>query len=224
MDLEVLARLYPPSSDPTVSADAESYYLTSSSLPDGMSTSDSRAMYARAATLLRRANAGAWLLLNSGFRRVELTGGFWDPAEPEWAVVMATTPEERSYIPAPQRLPPTAPRWARLAEQHRDVDEVLALLNEPAWRNLYKVWEIVRDNVSPNEPSKKVRAETLKAQGFTDAGDLEALRDNSCNPAAAADEARHARWGGPPPTVILSLAEGQRITRELVTGWLNSFP
>jgi len=169
---------------------------------------------------------GAARLRFVSYRPVELTGKFEDKHGHRYTVVEAGLAEFRARVPQFPQADPIAPRYVDLAAQHKDVRDGLALLANPepapGWDDLYKLWEIVRDNVSSNEPSKKARAAMLMEKGFVDAADLQAMHDNSCHPDAPGDEARHARWGGPPPDRILSLAEGRDIARQLVASWLDS--
>jgi hypothetical protein len=100
----------------------------------------------------------------------------------------------------------------KLAETNKRVSDALHFLAlQPNWWNLYKVFEIVKDDVQDQVyklvDEKKLRAFTGTAQ----------------SPRLLGDEARHAsaspKYFGPDePT---SLEEAQRLIRQLVEKWLQ---
>jgi hypothetical protein len=112
-----------------------------------------------AAPVLRRVN-GVARILSSDARPVGLTGRFSDETGRHHQVVLADSAEvwARAHpvrvsvggeqAPAP---PAPGPGYVQLAQTHPDVAEVLDLLGNadpaPDWAELYKVHEILLDNV-----------------------------------------------------------------------------
>lgn len=228
IDLDILAGLFPAPSDPTVSADADGYYLSSPSLPDTM-IDDGNALHAEATKLLRNVN-GAARLLSASYRPVELAGTFHDPAGHMTAVVVLETITVRGHVhavasvagqPAP---PPVAPSYIDQAGKHQDAADVLALLGKPTpldWSDLYKVYEIVRANVDtwPGLTGKGATAKLL-ATGWTAKAQISAFTAGANHQGASGSLARHARESGPPPTQAMSMPEGTRFIQDLVSRWL----
>jgi hypothetical protein len=173
IDLSILAELHPEPGDPAVRADGSGYYLTSPTLPDSL-VKDAGEMLTRASALLRTIN-GAPRVLSNSYRPVELNGTFRDSTDRQHAVVVADTAHIRAHVfaagvvisadgQAVQAPTPPAPKYIQLATQHPDVADALAILGrqEPLdWFDLYKLYEIVRDNVDPSPPgqSRKGRPE-----------------------------------------------------------------
>ena len=109
--------------------------------------------------LLRRVN-GVARTLSSDVRPVGLTGRFSDETGRHHQVVLADSAEVRARanpvrvsVSGEQPPPPPAPGpgYVQLAQTHPDVAEVLDLLGNadpaPDWAELYKVHEILLDNV-----------------------------------------------------------------------------
>jgi hypothetical protein len=143
--------------DPAVATNAEGYYL-SFTAPDVLLDDASR-LYDAASVLLRRVN-GVARSLSSDFRPVGLTGSFSDETGRQHRVAMADTAEVRARAnpvtvsgggAQPPPPPASGPGYVQLAQTHPDVAEVLDLLGNadpaPDWADLYKVHEILLDNV-----------------------------------------------------------------------------
>jgi hypothetical protein len=231
-DLGMLAELFPASDDPSVSVDSEGYYLTSASLDDDL-TADANAMYERASSLLRDVN-GAARLMRSDFRPVELTGRFSDPAENVHVVGLTDTIMVRAHLRASAVVvgpgvaaesEPTqsaAQGYVQLVAKHTDVQDVLALLGKsepPDWIDLYKIYEIVGDQVAGGP---KGREKALAATGWVTPGDLDAFKMSANHQGVSGDAARHARMSGSPRQHPMTIEDARQMIRVLVSGWFDS--
>lgn len=111
-----------------------------------------------------------------------------------------------------------APDYLKLAETNPDVRDVLALLGKPVdgldWFDLWKVWEVVRDNVGGFK--------AVIAKNWVPAADLAAFIPSSNHQAASGEAARHARDNRPIPTKVLSIDQGRELIRQLAAVWLNT--
>lgn len=237
IDLSILAELYPEPGDPVVTADRSGYYLTSPTLPDSLAN-DAGQMLVRAGMLLRTIN-GAARIVSSSYRPVELSGAFRDASDRQHVVVGAATAHARAHVFAVavvtsadgqpvQQPPPPAPEYIQLAAQHPDVADALTILGKPApldWFDLYKLYEIVRDNVDPSPPgqSRKGNQKKLIDTGWLTKPDLGAFTGSANHQLASGGAARHVREPGPGPTRTMSLDEGTQFIRDLVARWLSSF-
>jgi hypothetical protein len=237
IDLSILAELYPEPGDPVVTADGSGYYLMSPTLPDSL-VNDAGKMLARASELLRTIN-GAARVVSSSYRPVELSGTFRDSTDRQHVVAQAETAYARVHVFAaavvtsPNGQPieppdPPAPKYIQLATRHPDVAEALTILGKQApldWFDLYKLYEIVRDNVDPSSPgqSRKGNRKKLLDTGWATDPDLRAFTGSANHQLASGDAARHAREPGSAPTRIMSLEEGAQFIRDLVSHWLSSF-
>ena len=235
IDLSILAELYPEPSDPVVTADRSGYYLTSPTLPDSH-VNDAGEMLARARELLRTIN-GAARIVSTSYRPVELSGAFRDSVDRQHVVVEAETAHARAHVFAAavvtsadgqlvQAPAPPAPKYIQLAGQYPDVADALTILGKPApldWFDLYKLYEIVRDNVDPSPPdqSRKGNQKKLIDTGWVTKADLGAFTGSANHQLASGNAARHAREPGSGPTRTMSLDEGTQFTRDLVSRWLS---
>jgi hypothetical protein len=221
-DLLTLAGLF-REGDPAIAGDAEGHYL-SFSVPDGLLDDGSR-LYDAASLLLRRVN-GVARALSPEFRPVGLTGRFSDEAGRQHAVVLADSAEVRGRAFAavvatdgeqPPALPPPLPPgpvYVQLAQTHPDVAEVLDILGKadpaPNWSDLYKVLEIMLDNV----PS-------FYQRGWVTKDAISTFTGSANRKEVSGDLARHARLKGDPPKRTMTLVEAQQLIGALVTAWLD---
>jgi len=221
-DLDSLARLF-AEGDPKVGSDDEGYYITSSTF-EGL-LHDGGRLYEVASSVLRRAN-GVARALEDGFRPVKLTGRFSDDDGSHHTVVLADTAEVREKaMPIlvvkngePQQPPSPAPGYIKAAEDHFDVAEALDLLGKDVvaldWFDLYKIYEIVRENVGGEK--------ALLAQNWVPLSDLKAFTGSANLPAVSGTEARHARAPSGMPKRTMTLHQARSVISGLVLAWLGS--
>ncbi len=225
-DLVVLARNF--TGDPAIRCDdGENYYLTSSSL-DALFSNP--ADFRDAASSLLVPLNGASCVLNPDYRPVRLRGSYSDSEGRGHVAVLGTAVETATAFAmatvsvngVPQEPTPSpAPKLARLAGQHPDVTEVFRLMAgvDPLdWFTLYKVFEIVRDNVGGQQElinsgwkSRKKSRQELSA--FTASANL---------PHVSGDTARHARPNSGSPQHTMTPDEARRYISGLVRAWLDS--
>ncbi len=218
-DLGTLAELF-REGDPAVATDHEGYYL-SFTAPDGLLDDGARLSDA-ASVLLRRVN-GVARTLSSDFRPVGLTGRFDDEAGRQTAVVLVDSVETRTRVNSvtvsvgeeqPPPPPARGPGYVQLAQTHPDVAEVLDILGNadpaPDWAELYKIHEIMLDNV----PGFYQRGWVTKDQ-------ISAFTASANRKEVSGDLARHARLKGDPPKRTMTLVEARQLIGSLVTTWLD---
>jgi len=218
-DLLTLAELF-REGDPAVATDHEGYYLSFTAsdglLDDGARLSDA------ASVLLRRCN-GVARMLSSEFRPVGLTGRFSDETGRQHQVVLADTAEVRARAnpvtvsmggKPPPPPPAPGPSYVQLAQTHSDVAEVLDILGNadpaPDWSDLYKIHEIMLDNV----PGFYQRGWVTKDQ-------ISTFTASANRKEVSGDLARHARLKGDRPKRTMTLVEARQLIGSLVTTWLD---
>jgi hypothetical protein len=219
-DLFTLAELF-REGDPAVASDAEGHYL-SFAAPNGLFDDGSR-LYEAVSLLLHRVNGVARACM-SDFRPVGLVGRFDDETGRQAAVVLAETAEARARaFPAavmvdgqqPPMTSPPGPGYVQLAAVHPDVAEVLEILGKadlaPNWADLFKVFEIVNNNVTG-----------LRKRGWITSEEIRAFTASANRPDISGADARHARMSGDPPKRTMTLIEARQMIGALVTGWLDS--
>jgi hypothetical protein len=115
---------------------------------------------------------------------------------------------------------PPGPKDIELAQSHPDVAEVLSVLGKDSpsldWFDLYKVYEIVRDNVGGEA--------ALSGKDWLPKRDIKAFTVSANRPDISGDQARHARSSGPPPkrTRPMTLSEAQQmIPSSSGAGWIR---
>lgn len=232
-DLDALVELFRVG-EPKVGKEDDGYYLTSSDL-DGLMDDGGR-LFEAATRLLQRVT-GVARMLDSSFRPVTLPGTFVEDdgtgtgrrhhvvqadtavaRSKACAVIVSTGDEQSLASEPPPPPPPEGPPYIQLASSHPDVAEALEILGKPSvslnWVDLYKLYEIVRDRVG-NEQS-------LKAKKWVPNGELSAFKASANRPDVSGSGARHARMGGGPPKLTMTLAEGETFIRRLVVAWWNS--
>src|SRR4029453_15743436 len=106
------------------------------------------------------------------------------------------------------------PGYVQLAQTHWDVAEVLDLLGNadpaPDWAELYKVHEILLDNV----PGFYQRGGVTRDQ-------ISTFRASANRSEVSGDLARHALLKGNPPTRTMTLGEARQLIGALVRRWLD---
>jgi hypothetical protein len=218
-DLLTLAELF-GAGDPAVAADDEGYYL-SFSVPDEL-FGDGGRLHDAASVLLRRVN-GVARTLSSDVRPVGLTGRFSDQSGRHHQVVLADSAEVRARAnpvtvsvggeqpPAP---PAPGPGYVQLAQTHPDVAEVLDILGNadpaPDWSALYKVHEILLDNVP-----------AFYQRGWVTRDQISTFRASANRSEVSGGLARHAWLKGDPPRRTMTLGEARQLIGALVRRWLN---
>jgi hypothetical protein len=218
-DLLTLAELF-GEGDPAVATDNEGYYL-SFRVPDEL-FGDGGGLHDAASVLLHRVN-GVARTLSSDVRPVGLTGRFSDETGRHHQVVLADSAEVRGRanpvrvsVGGEQPPPPPAPGpgYVQLAQTHPDVAEVLDILGNadpaPDWAELYKVHEILLDNVPG-----------FYQRGWVTRDQISTFRASANRSEVSGDLARHARWKGDPPTRTMTLGEARQLIGALVRRWLD---
>jgi hypothetical protein len=218
-DLLTLAELF-REGEPAVATDDEGYYL-SFSVPDELFR-DGGGLHDAASVLLRRVN-GVARTLSSDVRPVGLTGRFSDETGRHHQVVLADSAEVRARanpvrvsVSGEQPPPPPAPGpgYMQLAQTDPDVAEVLDLLGNadpaPDWADLYKVHEILLDNVPG-----------FYQRGWVTRDQISTFTASANRREVSGDLARHARLKGDPPMRTMTLGEARRLIGALVTRWLD---
>jgi hypothetical protein len=219
--------------DPAIAADDEGDYYLSFTVPDEF-FHDAERLQATASVLLRRLN-GLGRVFDHEFLPVGLVGRFSDETGQQQQVVLADSAEGRGYAFAavavtegeqpPVPTPPSpGPGYLQLAEVDPDAAEVLAILSKPDslpdWFDLYKVLEIVSQNVSGLPGLKGLPR--LKKAGWVPAAQLEAFTASANHQGISGGQARHARMRGTPsPRLMMTLTEAQQLISALVKAWLD---
>jgi len=109
--------------------------------------------------------------------------------------------------------PRFGPKYLALASQHPDAAEALALIGktELNWVELWKVYEIIRDNIKPAKIDNKGWATKQEHGRFTGSAN---------HPGASGADARHARLSGGPPSRTMSLQQARHFIGDLVVCWI----
>ena len=236
-DLDRLVELF-PAGDIRVVKDGDEFYLAALEID---SEADGSKFYEVAPEVLQRVNGMARAMHPNDYRPVELVGRY-QVGENRHHVVLADCAEAREQampvtvvvgsgaIEARGRLtavgtvtrsgepaplpPPQGPKYLALAAQHSDVAEALTIMGnaEPNWVELYKVYEIIRDNIRPAKIEDKGWATKQEQSTFTGSAN---------RPDVGGAYARHARTSGVPPVRIMSLQQARHFIGDLVVRWIK---
>jgi len=222
-DLDTLGRQH-RSGDVTVERSGDNWVLTTAHWNADV---DFTVIRDEAGKLVRRLNAVA-RMLDEDFGAVELTGVFTDGSgvvvfgvtayaharAGRGAVVVTDADGNIVALPAPP--PSAAPGYVALAQRHGQVAEVLDLFAEPGewgWVDLYKVFEIVREDVGGEDQ--------LRDAGLALKREIAAFRASANLPSVSGSAARHARGSAGVPKHTMTIGEGRRFIRALVAAWLD---
>jgi hypothetical protein len=173
--------------------------------------------------LLRRVN-GVARTLSSDFRPVGLTGRFSDETGRQHQVSLPDTAEARARAnpltvsaggEQPPPPPAPGPGYVQLAHTHPEVAEVLDILGNadpaPDWLALYKVHEILLDNVPD-----------FYQRGWVTKDQISAFTGSANRKEISGDLARHARrFKGDPPKRSMTLVEARQLLGSVVIAWLD---
>lgn len=223
-DLEDLVDLL-PRGDTRVVKDVDGYYLSSVEIdhrPEGVP------FYEVAPRVLRRIN-GLGRVHNPKFEPVGLTGRYTEEGKVH-AVVTPDTARIRTRVSAPvvvvtgsdgqvvPPVPPPPPRGlarAQVAAARAEVDEALEIMGHPdplGWIQLYKIFEIVRDDVKPD---------SIADLGWASEIDVSAFTGSANRPDVGGAGARHARMGGSPPRRQMTEDAARDFISRLVASWID---
>ncbi len=108
--------------------------------------------------------------------------------------------------------PSRLPQELQLAAVDPNVDDALYFLQraEPSWGELYKAYEVVRDDAG--DPG---------GRGWTSRDDLSRFTRTANHQAAAGRQARHARAATEPPANPMSLEDAWIFVRRFVSAWIT---
>jgi hypothetical protein len=83
-----------------------------------------------------------------------------------------------------------------------------------SWFNLYKVFEIIRDEC--------IGEESLVARNFIPKRDLKRFTQSAQSRELLGDEARHASRKYKPPEIPMTIDEARRLIKQLFSKWVKT--
>lgn len=102
--------------------------------------------------------------------------------------------------------------WLRLAQKQKVVADALHFYREDSWISLYKVYEIVKEDVGGGDQ--------IANKGWATKSALNRFRHTAQSRAALGDYARHAVDKGKPPSQPMSFSEAKSLIRNVLMEWL----
>ena len=98
----------------------------------------------------------------------------------------------------------------------KSVDKVLRLLGDDdlSWVNLYRLYEIVRDDIGGEK--------AIVSRGWCQPEDLRLFRWTANHPEASGDAARHGSRSESAPKQPMELSQAQTIIKTMVQKWLRA--
>lgn len=221
-DVQVLAELF-PEGPIAISIDESGQYLCADALDD---LDEASAVREAAGQLLLQICAAA-RTIEASFRGVRLDGTVKDERTGLNHVFGAGEIVARATLSASPALaddsnsrpPLRGPNYLKVAAKHPDAKELLTLFGlpePPDWSLLYKIYEIIADNLGGDAG--------LKAQSWVHVRELRAFTASANRPDVSGDAARHSRTPGPPPRRTMTLYEARGFIARLTQAWLDSLP
>ena len=111
-------------------------------------------------------------------------------------------------------LPRNVESWISLAKTDKAIADALHLFRENTWISLYKVYEIIREDVSGQQ--------AITRNGWATKQGLSRFTQTAQSRAALGDFARHATNKFKPPLQPMSIKEAEALLRGIILSWLSS--
>lgn len=177
------------------------------------------------ATGVLRSLNGVASALDPSFQPVRLIGRYEDGSANYSAVVAADTITIRAQVTASGAVTngPTAPSPARghsyIELEHTNVNvadafRLLGTTDDLSWADLFKLFEIVKHDLTTNQQSITSMRWLTKTQ-------VSAFGASANRPDVSGDDARHARVTGPAPSNTLNLETARELIHLVVREWLD---
>ncbi len=222
-DLAEMAKLF-ATTDATVIRDGAHYYLTSL---DFEATAQAANVYGRAKVLLARLNDIA-TFCEPIFREVHVEGvarvmpdgsrpiAFFESGRLECRSKLSGTPTFMDSTDKPVRTKTADPMrdLKRAANQHQAVASALHFFRIGDWISLYKVYEIVKDDVG----GKKA----LTSTAWVTKDKLNLFSQTAQSRDAVGDVARHGSQRYRAPAKPMDLSRAKTLIRNLINKWVTT--
>ena len=123
--------------------------------------------------------------------------------------------------------PTTVETWLIKADKHESVRDVLHFFNEITWWNLYKVYEIIKDDLIGVDLNHKKRIikkdieEIFKKRGITNFNKINDFTNVAQSRELLGDSARHATYKIKVPDIGMTLNDAHAIIRNLFDEWIK---
>ena len=230
-DLELLSQLF-AEGDLRVVRDGEDYYLTA---PDIDNPPPDTEFYKVASARLSELN-GLAHLEDPAFRRVRLSGKYSDgdklhqviSPQPAKLTIRMGRPTMTMLTANGDVIPNPPSRWpgrAKLAQTHAAVGRVfrIAERNEDLdWYDLYKIHEIIRDDIKSDDIGAKGWENKIEKLGWSTKVKDSAFTASADRFDVSGESARHAvTRHAEPPKHTMTLREGRDYIRNLVMRWVD---
>jgi len=207
-----------------VTEDNGFYYLQSSEF-DSLTSADE--VRERGIALIKILNGAAKLcrdnfrdVAEDGITRVEDDGSRHHYVYLEGAITMrakvsaqVTVITSNGSQPAVDQPSPLE-SWFRLAQKHKPVADALHFYREDSWINLYKVYEVIKDDVGGKH--------IVVNKGWVSEPDLSRFTQTAQSRAALGDYARHASEKYKPRAQQISLSEAKSLVKSILMKWLTT--
>ncbi|MBA4141066.1 MAG: hypothetical protein H0X70_11315 [Segetibacter sp.] len=102
--------------------------------------------------------------------------------------------------------------WLNKAAKYESVRDAIHFFNEITWWNLYKIYEVICEDVGGQH----------KLKPFLNLSEIKTFTHNADNRRAIGDQARHASKKYDPPKKKLTLDEAYELIKQLFEKWVNT--
>lgn len=223
-DLQELPLLF-SSPEVTVFEEEGEYYLKSTEFN---SLADASYVLETATHILELIN-GAAILHFGNFRPVQASGsviGIDEDGSRKGFVFVSATLTSRARVQVSATVerangtvescqrPTQVESWVALARQNTAIADALHFFCEHTWFNLYKVYEIVRDDVGGKRE--------IIHNGWVTKQSLKRFTQTAQSRDALGDDARHASEKYKPPQKPISLSEARSLVATILENWIRS--
>jgi hypothetical protein len=128
--------------------------------------------------------------------------------------VSATVIKSNGTVEQESNHPTQIESWVALARHDKNVADALHFFNEPNWFNLYKIYEIIKDDVCGEQK--------IIQNSWVTKTNIKLFTQTAQSRDVLGDNARHASKKYKPPQKPMSLPEAKSLIKILLQNWLRS--
>ncbi|MCJ8010159.1 hypothetical protein MUG84_00190 [Paenibacillus sp. KQZ6P-2] len=105
-------------------------------------------------------------------------------------------------------------RWIIEGLDNEDVASILRYFRKPNWMNLYKIYEVIRDDLNGEA--------ALISKNYIPRKDIKRFTQSAQSKELLGDEARHASLKYKPPEIPMNIDEARQLIKQLFEHWVIS--
>jgi hypothetical protein len=220
IDLDKLRILLENSNSSIVYKDGQ-YYI---SLNESSEYSNASDVYIYCRLLLQKLNKVAAFCIDS-YSPVNLGGCVIELEDDRESVSIFVSPAKATFYALPPKIfiggqevgeskESKVDNLLEVAKQFKPIDDALHFFSEPTWINMYKVYEVISDDLGGEHKLKNVN--------WVDKSDIDRFTGTAQSRQLIGDDARHAKAKYIGPNKPMNIQEAKILIKTLMNAWIDS--